>query len=273
MDAKELLRCERSAIRLAIEAGAMMTAASGRNKEIAEKDSFADLVTETDKAVEKFLFNELKRLFPDFRFIGEETSSRVGLTADPTWIIDPIDGTMNFVHTFPCTCVSIGLTVNKVPVVGVIYSPFLDKLYTARKGSGAYCNGRPISVSKNCNSLSEALLLCEFGNQRDDEKKNAVFRNLEAVGWLVHGVRCMGSAALNLCSVADGSADAYWEFGLHVWDMAAGAVIVTEAGGVVMDTKGGPVDIMNRRILGACCDKIGHELSAALPIHLDLESD
>ena len=273
MDDKELLQCEQIGIRLAIEAGKMMSSASGKSKEINEKESFADLVTETDKAVEEFLFTEFKRNFPNFRFIGEETSSKAGLTADPTWIIDPIDGTMNFVHTFPFVCVSIGLTVNKVPVLGIIYSPFLDKLYTGRKGFGAYCNGKPISVRKNCNSLNEALLIFEFGSQRDEEKRNAIFRNLEAVGWSCHGIRCMGSAALNFCSIAEGFADAYWEFGLHVWDMTAAIVILTEAGGHVIDTKGGPVDIMSRRVLGACSEQIAQQLSQKLPIHLELERD
>ena len=273
MDDKELLRCEQIGVSLAIEAGKMMSSASGRNKEINEKESFADLVTETDKAVEQFLFNEFKRNFPDYRFIGEETSSKVGLTPDPTWIIDPVDGTMNFVHTFPFVCVSIGLAVNKIPVLGIVYSPFLNKLYTARKGFGAVCNGIPISVRQNCNSLKEALLVCELGSQRDEEKRNAVFRNLEAVAWSCHGIRSMGSAALNFCYIAEGFADAYWEFGLHVWDMAAAAVILTEAGGTIMDTKGGPLDIMSRRVLGACSEKIAVELSQRLPIHLELERD
>ncbi|XP_054162467.1 inositol monophosphatase 1-like [Oppia nitens] len=273
MDSKELLRCQQIAVSLAIKVGQMMTNASGESRNISQKDSFADLVTETDKAVEKFLFDELKRHFPDFKFIGEESSSRVGLTSEPTWIIDPIDGTMNFVHTFPFTCVSIGLTVDKIAVLGVVFSPFLSKLYTAMKGCGAYCNGRPISVSKNCNSLKEALLVCEFGNQRDEEKRNAVFRNLESVGWLCHGIRCMGSAALNLCYVAEGFADAYWEFGLHVWDMAAAAVVLTEAGGVAVDTKGGPLDLTNRRIIGACNQSIADQLGNTLPIHLELERD
>jgi len=273
MEDKELLRCEQVGISLAVECGKMMLNASGKNKEINQKESYADLVTETDKAVEQFLFGQLKHHFPNHRFIGEETSSKVGLTSDPTWIVDPIDGTTNFVHTFPYVCVSIGLAVNKVPVLGIVYSPFLDRLYSARKGSGAYCNGKPITVRPNCNSLSDALLICEFGSQRDDEKRNAVFRNLEAVGWTCRGIRCMGSAALNLCSIAEGCADGYWEFGLHVWDMAAAVVILTEAGGTVIDTKGGPIDIMNRRILGACSEKIAKELSSLLPIHLNLERD
>jgi myo-inositol-1(or 4)-monophosphatase len=273
MDEKELLKCEQMAISLAIECGKMMTNSSVDNKDFKEKESFADLVTETDKAVERFLFSELKRHFPNYRFIGEETSSKVGLTSDPTWIIDPIDGTMNFVHTFPFVCVSIGLTVNKIPILGIVYSPFLDKLYTARKGFGAYCNGKPIKVRNNCNSLNDALLFCEFGSQRDEEKRNAVYRNLEAIGWMCHGIRCLGSAALNLCSIAEGFADGYWEFGLHVWDMAAAVVILSESGGIAIDTKGGPLDILSRRIIGACSEKIAKELSAALPIHLDLERD
>ena len=273
MDEKELLRCEQIGVRLAIEAGKMISSASGLSKDIKEKENFTDLVTETDKAVEQFLFNEFKKNFPNHRFIGEETSAKVGLTSDPTWIIDPIDGTMNFVHTFPFVCVSIGLTVNKIPVLGIVYSPFLSKLYTARKGNGANCNGIPISVSQNCKTLKEALILCEFGAQRDEEKKIAIFRNLEAVGWDCAGIRCMGSAALNLCSVAEGFADAYWEFGLHVWDMAAAVVILTEAGGTAIDTKGGPVDIMSRRILGAASDTIALQLSEKLPIHLQLERD
>jgi len=273
MDEKELLKCEKTAISLAIQCGKMMSNSSGDNKDIKEKDSFADLVTETDKAVENFLFTEFKRHFPNHRFIGEETSSKVGLTSDPTWIIDPIDGTMNFVHTFPFVCVSIGLAVNKIPVLGIVYSPFLNKLYTARKGFGAYCNGKPIKARTNCNSLNDALLIGESGYHRDEEKRNAVYRNLEAVGWLCHGIRCLGSAVLSLCSIAEGSSDGYWHFGLHVWDMAAAVVILSESGGTVIDTKGGPLDILSRRVIGACSEKIAKELSAALPIHLELERD
>ena len=223
------------------------------------------------------LFDELKKKFPNDRFIGEESANKEQWTNEPTWIIDPIDGTTNFVHTFPFSCVSIGLTVNKEPSLGVVYNPSLDRLYTAIKGQGAkLVEGKKESVVlcvRECPSLSEALVMSEFGSQRDDAKKDAVFRNLEAIGWQCHGIRSMGSAALNLCSVASGHADAYYEFGLHIWDMAAAALILTEAGGYVCDTKGGPLHLQNRRILGASSEKLANEISSTLPVHLDLERD
>ncbi|CAG2165721.1 unnamed protein product, partial [Oppiella nova] len=254
MDSKELLRCEQMAVRVAIEAGAMIKSGSGRKKQITEKESKVDLVTETDKSVESYIFSEFKTHFPKHRFIGEESRGRDerGLTPEPTWIIDPIDGTMNFIHNFPYTCVSIALSVDREPVIGVVYNPFLDKLYTARKGSGAKCNGAPIHVRRNCQTLSDALVISELGAHRDPEKQRAVLRNIEAIGWQCHGFRNMGSAALQLCCIAEGCADAFWHFGIHVWDMAAAGLVLQEAGGVVLDTQGGPIDWMNRRVLGAC---------------------
>ncbi|RWS31653.1 inositol monophosphatase-like protein [Leptotrombidium deliense] len=272
MDLKTLTECESFAIAIAIKAGEMMKSMSGRCKQIEEKQNYADIVTEADKAIESFVFEELRKQFPTHKLIGEETASKAVFTDDPTWIVDPIDGTTNFVHTFPFCCISIGLAVNKKCVVGVIYSPFLDKLYTAKKGCGAYCNGAPIRVH-NCTSFQQALFICEMGNQRDDEKRKAVFANMEAVGWKCHGLRCMGSAALNICMVASGFAEAYWEFGLHCWDMAAGAIIASEAGGVVIDTEGGEFDLMSRRLIVACNESIATQLSKELPVHLKLERD
>lgn len=175
------------------------------------------------------------------------------------------------------SCCSIGLTVNKEPHLGVVYNPSLDRLYTAVKGRGARLvegekEAVPLRV-RDCPSLNEALVMSEFGSQRDDAKKEAVFRNLEAIGWKCHGIRSMGSAALNLCSIANGHADAYYEFGLHIWDMAAAALILTEAGGYVFDTKGGPLDMQNRRILAASSEKLANEITETLQIHLDLERD
>ena len=171
MDDKQLLCCQQIAVQLAAEAGHMIASASKSDKNVQQKEHRSDLVTDTDRAVEEFLFTQLRQHFPDHRFIGEEgTNDRVPLTDHPTWIVDPIDGTMNFVHTFPFVCVSIGLTVNQRPVLGVVYSPFLNKLYTAREGVGAQCNGRPIAVSKRCQSLREALLIFEFGPTTDQVK-------------------------------------------------------------------------------------------------------
>lgn len=272
MDPNELMKCEKVAIGLAFEAGRMMLNASGRIKDIQQKAGFADLVTETDKAVEEYIFGQLKKHFPDHKFIGEETASKVELTDDLTWLVDPIDGTMNFVHQFPYFCCSIGLLQNKQPIVGVIYGPFIDKLYTAKKGFGAFCNGKPIHV-KNCQAINESLIITELGSYRDSQRREAIFKNLEAIGWGAHGVRAIGSAALNFCSVASGQTEGYYEFGIHSWDMAAGVIILREAGGIVIDTEGGPFDICSRRVIGACNDKIANELSEKLVVHLKLERD
>ena len=269
----EINEWERFGVELALEAGKMMLIASGRNKFVETKSSYNDLVTETDKGVEAFLFGEIKKKYPSHQTIGEESSDvKKPFTDAPTWIIDPVDGTMNFVHTFPFCCVSIGVTVNKEAVIGIVYSPFLDKLFTAKKGSGATCNGKPIHV-RPCIGLKEALIVAELGSGREPDRINAVNKNLKSVMWSCHGMRGLGSAALNICYVASGYADAYWEFGLHIWDMVAAGLILQEAGGYVYDTKLGPIDLLSRRILASGTEIVAKELSAALPVHLELERD
>ena len=277
MELQELLNRQTYAVELARKAGEIIIEGSGKMKTIDQKESFADLVTEYDKAVEKMLFEELKKRFPKDRFIGEESASKEEWTDEPTWIIDPIDGTTNFVHTFPFSCVSIGFTVNRKSILAVVYNPSLDRLYTAIKGHGTKYtqgNNEPVQLHvRESASLQESLVMTEFGSQRDDQKKEAVFKNLESVGWQCHGVRQLGSAAMNLCAVASGHADAYYEFGLHIWDMCAAALILTEAGGHVCDTRGGSLDMQSRRLLGASSEKLAKELSAALLVHLELDRD
>ena len=273
MNPDQLRECEKIAIELAKRAGLMMMETSGRNTNIETKLSPVDLVTETDKAVEKLVFDELKKKFPDHRFIGEESfTGKVNLTDCPTWIIDPIDGTMNFVHTFPFCCISIGLTVGKEVIFGLIYSPFLNKLYTAKKGQGAYCNGEPIHV-RACDSFKSALLINELGSNRTDEHQKIYFGNLAAIGWQCQGVRSLGSAALNACMLANGYVDAYFEYGLHCWDLAAGSIIIQEAGGTVLDPEGGPFNLMSRRILAASNEKVAREISGLIVGHSSYEHD
>lgn len=261
-------------IQLATQAGHMMKTASGQNTSVEEKSCPTDLVTETDKAVEAFIFSQVKNKFPQHKTIGEESTGDDShqLTDDPTWIIDPVDGTMNFVHTFPFCCVSIGITYKKEPVVGIVYSPFLDKLYTAIRGFGARCNGKPIHVRPS-KSLKDALVVVEIGSDQDKNRCEAVCANIQALAWKCHGLRALGSAALNICSVASGHADAYFEFGLHCWDMAGSAVIASEAGATVVDTKGGPLDLMNRRILVASSATLAEELTKTLVSHPELKRD
>lgn len=179
---------------------------------------------------------------------------------------------MNFVHTFPYVAVAIGLAVGKRAVMGVVYCPALDKLYAARQGNGAYCNGTRLSV-RHSSQLKDSLIFAELGSDRSEEKRDCVFKNMQSVGWQCHGLRSLGSAALNICAVASGHANGYFEFGLHCWDMCAPAAILAEAGGFVCDTKGGPLNLLNRRLIAACNEKIAKELSEAMPVHLDLESD
>lgn len=179
---------------------------------------------------------------------------------------------MNFVHTFPYVAVCIGLAIKKRPVLGVVFCPALDQMFTARSGNGAYCNGSKLSV-RSVASLQESLVCAELGSDRDPKKKDCVFSNMAAVGWRCHGLRALGSAAMNICAVAQGHVQAYYEFGLHCWDMCAPATILSEAGGFVCDSTGGEFNLLKRRIIVACNEKIASELAAALVCQLDLPTD
>ncbi|XP_050301122.1 inositol monophosphatase 1-like isoform X2 [Anthonomus grandis grandis] len=239
---------------------------SNRSKKVETKSGAIDFVTETDQEVEKLLIEGLTEAFPDHKFIGEESVSsgaHADLTDAPTWIIDPVDGTMNFVHSFPHSCISIALFVCKVPTIGIIYNPMLGQLFTAQRGKGAYLNGERITVSGTKN-LSDALIMMEFGTSRDPEKRRVILENQQKLMPQVHGLRALGSAALNMAMVACGAADAYFEYGIHIWDIAAGELIITEAGGVVIDPAGGQVDRLSRRVLGASSQELAEQLAKEL---------
>lgn len=263
MDSNKLEECKNFIFQLIEESSAVMKAKCGRVT-TETKASRIDFVTEADRAVEKLLFEKIRQRFPDHRLIGEESfEGKVDFTDDPTWIIDPIDGTTNFVHSFPFTCTSIALTVNKTVVLGVIAAPFLDKVYHAVKGGGSYCNGEKISV-RSCDSLEDALVITEMGSNRSEEFLNLYLKNLASILWKCHGHRSLGSAALNCCMLASGHVDCYFEFGLRCWDMAAGALIIQEAGGRVIDPDGDPFNIMRRRILATGNPMLATELSKKL---------
>uniref|UniRef100_A0A5S6QV18 Inositol-1-monophosphatase n=1 Tax=Trichuris muris TaxID=70415 RepID=A0A5S6QV18_TRIMR len=242
------------------------------------KASEVDLVTDIDRKVEQILVEGLQAKFPTHKFIGEESTAlgkKGTLTDAPTWIIDPIDGTTNFVHKVPFVCISVALYMNKLPIIGVIYNPVLEELFTARKGLGAYRNGFPIQVSKT-KELNKALLLLTFGVQNRFCVPNAVDvylkNNKRIVEKGIRGHRSFGSAALNLCYVALGCADAYLEFGLHCWDIAAGMLIVQEAGGQVSDPSGKPLDIMARGILATSTCELAKTISEIIDV-IELERD
>ncbi|KAI9050529.1 hypothetical protein LZ554_005690 [Drepanopeziza brunnea f. sp. 'monogermtubi'] len=213
-------------------------AESGReNGKVEEKMNAVDIVTQTDLDVEAFVKDEIMGKYPDHKFIGEETYSSGSskdylVTSDPTWIVDPLDGTVNYTHLFPMFCVSIAFCINGIPTVGVIYQPMLDTMYSALVGHGAWqddaCEG------KKRRALPRDI---EGGNMR---RKIGSFMNMAAEiggrggkGGMVHGVRSLGSAALDLAYVASGAFDIWWEGGCWEWDVAAGICILREAGGLI----------------------------------------
>ena len=186
-----------------------------------------DLVTDADVKAEEFVVERLRRRWPDHAFLAEESGGTVD--ADYLWAVDPIDGTTNYAHGFPVYAVSIGLFVEKKPVLGVVYDPNLEELFAARQGGGATLNGRPISVS-TIDNLDRALTATGFpySLRRDPDKIMADFINMSLV---CQGVRRAGAASIDLCAVACGRFDGFWEVGLKPWDTAAAGLIVSEAGG------------------------------------------
>uniref|UniRef100_A0A3P8WB85 Inositol-1-monophosphatase n=1 Tax=Cynoglossus semilaevis TaxID=244447 RepID=A0A3P8WB85_CYNSE len=206
------------------------------------QDVLDHAVAVAQKAGKVGLLENPDYFIPLVLFIGEESVAAgepCDLTDEPTWIIDPIDGTTNF---FPLAFLLI---------MGVVYSCLEDKMFVARRGKGAFCNGKQLRVSDQ-KDIHCSIVATEFGSNRDGGAVEKIFSSLRKVVCLpVHGVRGAGSAAINLCLVASGCVEAYYEIGVHVWDVAAGALMVTEAGGVLMDVEGGALDMMSRRILAA----------------------
>lgn len=223
-----------------------------------QKKNTADLVTETDQAVEKLVKESIASKYPDHAFIGEESwaageEGQIG--NEVTWIVDPIDGTTNFVHGFPYTCISIGVVLDKEPMVGVVYAPFMDTLYHGLKGKGSWVSSPhhptprklPLENPAPLTDLNQALVAFEWGSDRRSsilDRKLASFRRITGDsdggvegGKMVQGVRSVGSAALNFCHVASGNLDLYWEIGCWAWDVCAGIVIAKEAGAAVVGSK------------------------------------
>lgn len=211
-----------------------------------KQNNSSDLVTATDKYVEKTVKEHLNKVFPTHHFVGEETvaannNSSCNLTNEPTWCIDPIDGTTNFVHGFPFICISIALLIDKEPVVGVVFNPILNELYSASKNGGAFYNEKSlplITPIQPLESLEQSLVITEYGADRSKISINAKLDTInKVISYPIHGIRSFGSAALNMCYVARGSCDIYYEIGIHAWDVAAAAVILKEAGGCVVNWK------------------------------------
>lgn len=195
-------------------------------------------VTAADHAAERLMIEMIERGRPLDGIVGEEGGHRSG---ERTWILDPIDGTINFLHGIPHVAVSVGLVDSSGPLVGVVLDVFKEEMFTAVRGAGTEMNGSAISVSSAA-TMPSSLVATGFPYDRQDRAEEYA-RAVAAALRTCQGVRRLGSAALDLAWVAAGRLDAYWEFELQPWDMAAGALLVIESGGSLTDVRGGPVDV------------------------------
>lgn len=216
---------------LAKAAGDLLRTRLPDPREIAEKGA-RDLVTDADRASEALIVERLRELRPQSSILGEETGVTTG-TNDERWIIDPLDGTTNYAHRYPIFCVSIACEQAGIVVAGAIYAPMLEELFAASLGNGATCNGKPIHVSAMA-EMREAMVCTGFTPGQGDRN----FQNFIAVSREAQAVRRDGSAALDLAFVAAGRYDTFWEFDLKPWDVAAGALLVREAGGTLKTLSG-----------------------------------
>lgn len=208
--------------------------------EIKGKSSGVDLVTQFDGKIQEYLFNELKRIAPGCSFLGEEGAGNKELTDGYCFIIDPIDGTTNFVKGYQHSAISVGLAKDRELIAGVVLDPDLNNLFYAEKGKGAYLNGERIHVS-DC-ALKESLVL--FGTcPYEHELAQKTFRLTEQIFYNCLEVRRSGSAALDICYVAAGKADLYYELILRPWDLAGATVILREAGGICQTADGKEIDL------------------------------
>ena len=234
------------AIQTAKGAGAILMKHFGNISSYKHKSTPIDLLTIADTKSEAFIVNEIKTTFPDHHIIAEE-SAAVENNSDYRWVIDPLDGTTNFVHSLPIFAVSIGLQYKGETIVGVVYNPSANKCFFAEKNGGAFLNGEAIHITST-NTLSNSLLVTGFPYTHDDSWRKGFDLFKEMYG-KTQGVRRLGAAALDFCFVAMGRFEGFWEFGLSPWDVCAGGIILTEAGGKVSDWDGSPMPFSGNRIL------------------------
>jgi myo-inositol-1(or 4)-monophosphatase len=237
----------RFAEQLARDAGAILRDRFEQPHEIQYKGPI-DVVTEADKASEDLIASRIREAYGNHDLLGEEGARGELASSDFRWVIDPLDGTTNFTHGLPTFAVSIALEQHGLPVVGVVYDPMRDEMFSAHRGAGATLNGLPLKVAAN-DFLIRSLLVTGFSYDMEIRARQAeIWRDLLT---RVQAIRQTGSAALNLCYIAAGRFDGYWERGISPWDVSAGALIVLEAGGAVTDLEGGPFRSDDRQILAS----------------------
>eukprot|EP00742_Colponemidia_sp_Colp-10_P004482 GILJ01004785.1.p1 GENE.GILJ01004785.1~~GILJ01004785.1.p1 ORF type:complete len:278 (-),score=46.76 GILJ01004785.1:180-1013(-) len=239
------------------QAGALIVAAFHEAKNVQRKGA-VDLVTDTDKASEELIVSGLRAAFPDHQFLAEEAFSATGgsaasFTDEPTWIIDPVDGTTNFVHRYPFVAVSCALAVNREIVLGIVFNPIMKEMFTALRGQGAFLNGERIKINR-VEELPDALVGTNIGHPRYSQFIEFCLGNVRnLLQDKVQSIRSSGSAACDMCSVACGRLDCYYEVGIWPWDIAAGKIIAEEAGAAVLNLDGTSLVTPNREVL------VGHE--------------
>ncbi|QKE27910.1 inositol-phosphate phosphatase [Arcobacter acticola] len=242
-------------IKIIKEAGEILKEGYYTKKDITFKAK-KDLVTQYDVAVENFLKKKFSKKFKDFNLIAEE-SDNANVEFNNSIIIDPIDGTTNFVNGVPHTAISVGVYKNKKPYLAVVYNPILDELYTAKIGKGAYLNGKKLKVS-NENDFQKSLLATGFpytSNTNEDDL-NDVLKKIKLILPLCQDLRRLGAASLDLCYIAKGTFEGYYEMNLKAWDVSAGILILTEAGGVVSNINGDEYTLFEDKYLVASNGKI-----------------
>jgi myo-inositol-1(or 4)-monophosphatase len=235
-----------AAAQIAREAGALLMEHFRQHVKIEYKGE-ADLVTIADRKSETLIRQRLREHWPSHDILGEEGGLQ-DTGSDYRWYVDPLDGTTNFAHGFPVFCVSMALEYRGRRIAGVIYDPTRDELFAAEQGSGAYLNDERIRVSQTTN-LAECLLATGFPSHKRHKNPNIFFYH--QITLRTHGVRRAGSAALDLCCVASGRFDGFWEFNLNPWDTAAGVLMVEEAGGKITDFGGSPFELTSRETVAS----------------------
>jgi myo-inositol-1(or 4)-monophosphatase len=262
-----------AAIEIAREAGQILREEFSRPVNISYKGDEVDLVTQADKRSEAAIVARITKLFPDHAIAAEEgTGHESNSSQGYRWHVDPLDGTTNFAHSYPCFCVSLALARHGALLAAVVYNPIYEELFTAARGQGATFNGKTIHVS-TIPTLSTSLLCTGFPVH--DRKGSPNLRYYGDFTMRSHGVRRDGSAALDLASVACGRFDGFWEFGLKSWDTAAGVLLVEEAGGKVSDFAGqpyrlgGPVVLASNGLIHEEMREVAHTIAQQEPLELE----
>ena len=252
-----------TAVESVVRAGDIMMARAGGPMRVDKKGTI-DLVTEVDLAIEETFRGLIRARFPDHQVLAEEQGGAMSIPAGPCWVFDPIDGTTNYAHGLPIFCASLGLEIDGVTEVAAVYDPTRKELFTAERGAGAFLNGKSLRVSATA-ELVDSLLVTGFPYDVHHRVEEIVGLFGAFIGQ-ARAVRRLGSAAIDLCYVAAGRMDGFWESDLKPWDVAGGSLIVTEAGGRVTDMDGSRYSSRNRHIL-ATNGRLHSKMLAVIAAH------